>query len=77
MYNYIKGIVSYIKSNSIILDNNGIGFEIYTPNPFAFTEGVEYTVYVYQYIREDEMSLYGFKTREEKDLFLKFIDVKG
>ena len=77
MYNYIKGIVSDIKSNSIILDNNGIGFEIYTPNPFAFTEGEEYVIYVYQYIREDEMSLYGFKTKEEKELFLKLIDVKG
>ena len=77
MYNYIKGVITDIKSNSIILDNNGIGFEIYTPNPFAFSEGIEYIVYVYQYIREDEMSLYGFKTKEEKELFLKLIDVKG
>ena len=77
MYNYIKGIISEVKSNSIIVDNNGIGYEIYTPNPFAFQEGEEYKVYVYQYIREDEMSLYGFKKSEEKDLFLKLIDVKG
>ena len=77
MYNYIKGIVSEIKSTSIVLDNNGIGYEIYTPNPFAFQEGNEYKVFVYQYIREDEQSLYGFKTSNEKDLFLKLIDVKG
>jgi len=77
MYNYIKGIVSEIKSTSIVLDNNGIGYEIYTPNPFAFEEGSEYKVYIYQYIREDEMSLYGFKKYEEKELFLKLIDVKG
>ena len=77
MYNYIKGIVDEVKSNSIILDNNGIGYEIYTPNPFAFEEGKDYKVYVYQYIREDEQSLYGFKKYEEKELFLKLIDVKG
>ena len=77
MYNYIKGIVEDIKSTSIVLDNNGVGYEIYTPNPFAFEEGKDYKVFVYQYIREDEMSLYGFKTSEEKDLFLKLIDVKG
>ena len=77
MYNYIKGIVIESRSNSIVLDNNGIGFEIYTPNPFAFEEGKDYKVYIYQYIREDEMSLYGFKTSEEKELFLKLIDVKG
>lgn len=77
MYNYIKGIVIELKSTSIVLDNNGIGYEIYTPNPFAFEEGKDYKVYVYQYIREDEMSLYGFKKYEEKELFLKLIDVKG
>ena len=77
MYNYIKGIVDEIKSTSIVLDNNGVGYEIYTPNPFAFEEGKDYKVYVYQYIREDEMSLYGFKKYEEKELFLKLIDVKG
>ena len=77
MYNYIKGIVSEIKSTSIVLDNNGIGYEIYTPNPFAFQEGNEYKVFVYQYIREDENTLYGFKTIEEKNLFLKLIGVKG
>ena len=77
MYNYIKGIIIEVKSNSIVLDNNGIGYEIYTPNPFAFEEGKDYKVYVYEYIREDEQSLYGFKTNEEKELFLKLIDVKG
>ena len=77
MYNYIKGIVDEIKSTSVVIDCNGVGFEIYTPNPYAFVEGEEKKVYVYQYIREDEQSLYGFKTKEEKELFLKLIDVKG
>ena len=77
MYNYIKGIVDEIKSTSIVLDNNGIGYEIYTPNPYAFEEGKDYKVFVYQYIREDENTLYGFKKYEEKELFLKLIDVKG
>ena len=77
MYNYIKGIVSEIKSTSIVIDNNGIGYEIFTPNPFAFEENSEVKVFVYQYIREDEISLYGFKKYEEKELFLKLISVKG
>ncbi len=77
MYNYIKGIIVEIKSNSVVIDNHGMGYEIYTPNPFAFQEGEEYKIFVYHYIREDEQSLYGFKKAEEKDLFLKLIDVKG
>ena len=77
MYNYIKGTIKEISSTTITLDNNGIGYKIFTPNPYSFQEGETYTVYVYQYVREDEISLYGFKTSEEKELFLKLIEVKG
>lgn len=77
MYDYIKGIVTNIVSNAIILDNNGIGYLIYTPNPYSFQEGNEYKVFVFQNVKEDELSLYGFKSVEEKELFLKLISVKG
>lgn len=77
MYSYIKGIVINIMPTYITLDNHGIGYKIHTPNPFSFKEQEEYIVYLYQHVREDEMLLYGFKTMEEKDLFLKLIEVKG
>ena len=77
MYDYIKGIVTAIKNNSIVLDNNGIGYLIYVPNPYSFEIGEEYKVFVYQQIQEDGHYLYGFKSMEEKDLFLKLISVKG
>lgn len=77
MYDYIKGKVISIESNYIVLDNNGMGYLIYTANPYSFEEGEEYLIYLYQYVREDEISLFGFKTKEEKDLFLKLISVKG
>jgi len=77
MYNYIKGTVQEIESSYIVLDNNGIGYLIYVANPYSFKENEEVKVYVYQYIREDENSLYGFREKEEKELFLKLINVKG
>ena len=77
MYNYIKGTVVEITSNYIVLDNNGVGYQINTGNPFEFQENQEYVVYVYQKIAEDDNSLYGFKTKEQKDLFLRLIAVKG
>ena len=77
MYEYIKGKIVKQESNYITVDNNGIGYLIYVPNPYSFDINNEYIVYVYQYIREDEQSLYGFKTFEEKELFLKLINVKG
>lgn len=77
MFGYIKGIIKEIESNYIILDNNGIGYLVYTPNPYSFNLDEEYTVYIYQNVKEDELTLYGFKLKEEKDLFLKLIEVKG
>jgi len=77
MYSYIKGTVVDQASNYIVLDNNGIGYQIFVGNPFSFELNKEILVYTYNYIREDEYSLYGFKTNEEKDLFLKLINVKG
>ncbi|MEG1495429.1 MAG: Holliday junction branch migration protein RuvA [Bacilli bacterium] len=77
MYQYIKGIVTEVEPNYIVIENSGIGYKIYTPNPFVFTLDDEYKVYLYQQIKEDEHTLFGFKTAEEKQLFLKLISVKG
>ena len=77
MYDYIKGTITCLKNNAIVLDNNGVGYLIYVSNPYSFEVGQEYKVFVYQKVAEDENSLYGFKTNEEKDLFLKLISVKG
>ena len=77
MYSYIIGNVTDNSSNSIVLECNKIGYLIYVPNPFSYEIGKEYKVYVYNKIAEDEYSLYGFKTKEEYELFLKLISVKG
>ena len=77
MYSYLKGKVKEIESSYITLDVNGIGYLIYTANPYSFNIDEEKIIYVYQYVREDEISLYGFKTQEEKEFFLKLISVKG
>ena len=77
MYGYIKGIVTEIESSYIILENNNIGYLIYVANPYSYQIDNEYKVYLYTQIKEDEHLLYGFKSKEEKELFLKLISVKG
>ena len=77
MYEYIKGVVTNVESSYIVLENNGICYLIYTANPYSFNLEEEYKIYIYQVVKEDELSLYGFKEKEEKDLFLKLIEVKG
>lgn len=77
MYSYIFGKVTEQLTNSITIEVNNIGYLIYVSNPYSFNLNSEYKIFIYNHIREDEISLYGFKTREELNLFLKLINVKG
>lgn len=77
MLDYIEGIIEEINGGNIVISNNGIGYNVFTPNPFLFKEGENYKVYLYNHIREDEYSLYGFITKETRELFLKLLSVKG
>lgn len=77
MFSFIKGKIVETEKNFITLENQGIGFQIFVANPFSFPIGEEQKVYLYTHIREDEFSFYGFHSMEEKDLFLRLINVKG
>jgi holliday junction DNA helicase RuvA len=77
MYEYINGTVTDLKSNAIILECNGIGYFINVSNPYSYEVNNNYKIYLYQQIKEDEHLLFGFKSLEEKELFLKLISVKG
>ena len=77
MFEYINGKVTIIESGYIVIDNNGIGYKIFVGSPYSFNIDEEYKVYLYQNVREDENTLFGFKTKEERDMFLKLINVKG
>ena len=77
MFDYLKGNITKQIANYIVIDVNGVGYKAYTPNPYSFKELEDVKVYIYTHIREDEQSLYGFKSEDERDLFLRLIDVKG
>jgi Holliday junction DNA helicase RuvA len=77
MYNYIEGKIVEVNSFGIVIDNHGIGYDVFVSNPYSFQEGKDYKVYIYHQIREDGQSLFGFKEKEEKELFLRLISVKG
>jgi holliday junction DNA helicase RuvA len=76
---FIRGYVDYVCPEYVVIENNGIGYQILTPNPFSFRKSNEtvVTVYTYQYVREDVIALYGFHTREERTLFTKLLQVSG
>ena len=63
MYGYIKGNIVEIEANYIIVDNNNIGYIIYVANPYSYKLNSEYLIYTYTNVKEDELSLYGFKRK--------------
>ena len=77
MFAYIKGKIVDQTFNQIILEVNNIGYEINVANPYSYELDRETLVYIYEQIKEDEHTLYGFKNMSEKELFLKLIGVKG
>lgn len=79
MYDYIKGTVDYIGPEYIVVENGGIGYQVVTPNPFIFSAQLkkEIQIFLYHYVREDIMMLYGFESRQEKALFTKLLGVTG
>ncbi len=77
MYAYIKGLITEITNNYVVVENNGVGYLIYIANPSTYKLNSEMKIYLYQHIKEDENTLYGFSNKEDKNLFLKLINVKG
>ncbi|EAD6489350.1 Holliday junction branch migration protein RuvA [Listeria monocytogenes] len=79
MYDYIKGTVKTITPEYIVVEAGQIGYQIITGNPFSFQrlEGTEAQVFLYQHVREDNISLFGFQTTEERYLFKKLLSVSG
>lgn len=78
MYDYIRGQVVRITPEYIVVDQNGIGWQIMTPNPYSFRVSQEPTlIYTHLHVREDIQQLLGFKDMEQRELFRKLILVSG
>ncbi len=77
MYSYFKGSIKEIEGDHIVIEVNNIGYKIFVSNPYSYNLDESTKVYLYNHIREDEYSLYGFKSIEERDIFLRLINVKG
>ena len=77
MIGFLRGRVESISIDSIVLDVNGVGYNILVANPGKFSLYQDTIVYTYLKLAENDISLYGFLFKEEKELFLKLISVKG
>lgn len=80
MISYIKGILEDMTEESVILENNGIGYEIKVTGRMLMKlpkRGSQMKIYTYLYVREDAIGLFGFATREELQTFQLLIAISG
>ena len=79
MISYVKGTVAYIGNDCIVVDNNGIGYNIQVSPSTASAVVMEKEVKIYTYmnVKENELSLFGFLTKEELNMFNLLIGVNG
>ncbi|MBQ8983662.1 MAG: Holliday junction branch migration protein RuvA [Lachnospiraceae bacterium] len=80
MIAYIRGIIYDIEEDAVILDQQGIGYRIYSSamdlNQLSGMNR-EVTMHIHMSVREDDVSLYGFLTKEELWMYELLISVSG
>ena len=80
MISFLVGLIEEKRENTLVLNVQGVGFELSVSSNTLGSlplEGSNVKVLTYMAVREDDISLYGFSTLEEKELFLKLIMVSG
>lgn len=80
MVSYIKGELTEVFEDTIVLENNGIGYNIRVPASLFScipSIGEEVKVYTYLYVKEDAINLFGFLTRDDLNVFRMLLNVSG
>ena len=79
MISYIKGTLEDMSPGMVVVDNQGIGYQMMVPmRGEAFPKiGQEIKIYTHMHVREDDVSLFGFLSKEEKEAFELLIGVNG
>ena len=80
MIGYIKGPIAEITPDRLVLENGGIGYEIFVPSSILDSgarQGQELKVYTYLHVREDALQLFGFRSRDELQVYRLLLGISG
>ena len=79
MYEYLNGELAHILPTTIVIDVHGVGYQVVFANPYRLQDSLkkQIKVLVQQVVREDSITLYGFISSEERELFQRLISVSG
>ncbi len=77
MVSYVSGIVEYVDTEKVVVDNHGIGISVFMTNDdlSVIGEGEEVKLHTYFNVKEDAMQLYGFLNRENLEMFKLLLTV--
>jgi len=80
MIGQLRGQLIQKKPNVLLLDVQGVGYEVFIPLTSFYelpSEGNEVTLKIHTHVREDTLTLFGFLSQREKDFFLKLVSISG
>ncbi len=77
MIGYLEGNIKHTQTGKIILFANGIGFTVRIPSNLNYPIGEQASLFIHTHLRDDNLSLFGFKTAEDLNLFELLISVSG
>lgn len=81
MIGYLKGSCLSLDQESLIVDVQGVGYEVFcslnTLAELSANPQTQRVFWIYTHVREDQLQLFGFLTKEEKTLFLSLLKVNG
>lgn len=81
MIGYLNGVVFDVNTEHVILNVNGVGYEIaataQTLNDAQMLMGQTISFWIYTHVREDALSLFGFLTKPEKEFYMSLLKVNG
>ena len=77
MIYFLRGKVAHVDGDTVIMDVRDVGYQVLVSHIEDYEIGEEVFIYTYEVVREDDQYLVGFRTLEEKAVFLALIKVKG
>ena len=79
MYEYLSGKVDYISEDYVVIDISGVGYRVFTSGNTIknLKTGAAAKIYTHLIVKEDDLVLYGFSTRDELGMFKLLLSVSG
>ena len=79
MYAFFRGKIALLRENYVVVDSAGVGYKIFVTTRFLqqTVPGSEETLFTHLVVREDELSLYGFFSEQEKEMFERLVSISG